>query len=39
MPTTEDLASRIVRLPFWIGVEEYQDYILENAIKIASNLN
>ena len=30
LPVTEFIADRIVRLPFWIGIEKYQANIIEN---------
>jgi dTDP-4-amino-4,6-dideoxygalactose transaminase len=29
---TEELSSRIVRLPLWLGIEERLDYIIEKSI-------
>lgn len=29
LPTTTDLAARLVRLPLWIGLEEHQDRVID----------
>jgi dTDP-4-amino-4,6-dideoxygalactose transaminase len=34
MNFTNDLSDRIVRLPIWPGVEEFQNYIIDCALKI-----
>lgn len=33
MMFTSDLANRMVRLPFWLGIEKYQKFIIENVLK------
>lgn len=30
LPVTEDISSRLVRLPIWIGIDKHQDFIIEN---------
>lgn len=27
MPVTNDIANRLIRLPFWVGIEEHMDYL------------
>jgi len=34
MQATFDASNRLVRLPLWIGVEQYLDYIIEEVLKL-----
>ena len=34
---TEDIHQKIVRLPLWIGLEKYQEYIIDNVINYLEN--
>lgn len=36
MMFTSDLANRMVRLPFWLGIEKYQKIIIENVVRSLS---
>ena len=36
---TNDLSSRIVRLPLWVGLEKFQDRIIEETIKVVKLLH
>ncbi len=36
---TNDLSSRIVRLPLWVGINKFQDKIIENVIDVIKLLN
>lgn len=36
LPVTSDLASRLVRLPLWPGLEEAQDRVIETALDVLS---
>ena len=36
MMFTSDIANRMVRLPFWLGIEKYQKIIIENVVKSLS---
>ena len=33
LPITNKVSQRLVRLPFWIGIDSVQDYIIEKLIK------
>jgi dTDP-4-amino-4,6-dideoxygalactose transaminase len=33
LPITTDLTNRLVRLPLWVGLEEYQDRVIETALR------
>ena len=35
---TENIHNRLVRMPLWIGLEKFQDYIIENALKILEDI-
>lgn len=37
LPNTEELSKRIVRIPLFLGVEDHQDYIIENIINFFQN--
>jgi len=39
LDVTVDIASRLVRLPLWLGLEEYQDHVIKSAIRIISSLD
>jgi len=32
LPVTEDLSQRLLRLPFWCGLEEHQDKVIDSVI-------
>ncbi len=32
LPVTDDISDRLARLPFWLGIEEYQDRVIEEVI-------
>ena len=36
---TEDMSSRILRLPLWIGVEKYQNYVIEKLLFISNSFS
>ena len=36
---TSDIASRLVRLPLWLGIEKHLDYIIDTAIKTISSFD
>ena len=36
LPQTNDLAYRLVRLPLWIGLEEYQDEVIDCVLSFFS---
>lgn len=35
LPVTSDVASRIVRLPLWLGLELVQDHVIEEVARVA----
>lgn len=37
LPVTSDIADRLVRLPFWLGLEEHQERVIETAIRVLEN--
>lgn len=34
LTVTDDIAARLVRLPLWLGLEEYQDRVIETALRV-----
>ena len=35
---TENIHNRLVRMPLWIGLEKFQDYIIDNALEILEDI-
>lgn len=38
LPLTQELSDRLVRLPLWVGMDEYVDYAIEKVITIVRQL-
>ena len=38
LPVTDDMSSRIVRLPMWAGLEEHIDVVIEQALEVIGKL-
>ncbi len=38
MPITVEIANRLVRLPLWLGVEQDQDYVINQSIDILTSM-
>lgn len=39
LPNTDQCSERLVRLPLWIGIENYLDYIIEESTKFLLKIN
>jgi dTDP-4-amino-4,6-dideoxygalactose transaminase len=39
LDVTADIASRLVRLPLWLGLEDDHDYVIKSAIRIIGSLD
>ena len=39
LQNTDECSERLVRLPLWIGIEKYLDYIIEESTKFLLNIN